>query len=101
DHAKHWTGPSQANGSSNFSMPWNTLNKAYNHKDVLQRPLESAMRGGGSVFALAIAVAIVVRRRAKTPAWSACTLSMYRATMFIVRNKTMRQPDSLPAHRLY
>lgn len=23
-------------------MPWNTLNKAYNHKDVLQRPLESA-----------------------------------------------------------
>ncbi|MGO5463635.1 hypothetical protein, partial [Bifidobacterium animalis] len=37
-----WTGPSQANGSSNFSMPWNTLNKAYNHKDVLQRPLESA-----------------------------------------------------------
>lgn len=42
DHAKHWTGPSQANGSSNFSMPWNTLNKAYNHKDVLQRPLESA-----------------------------------------------------------
>ena len=56
---------------------------------------------GGSVFALAIAVAIVVRRRAKTPAWSACTLSMYRATMFIVRNKTMRQPGSLPAHRLY
>ncbi|ACL28795.1 putative uncharacterized protein [Bifidobacterium animalis subsp. lactis CECT 8145] len=53
------------------------------------------------MFALAIAVAIVVRRRAKTPAWSACTLSMYRATMFIVRNKTMRQPGSLPAHRLY
>ena len=52
-------------------------------------------------IALAIAVAIVVRRRAKTPAWSACTLSMYRATMFIVRNKTMRQPGSLPAHRLY
>ncbi|AGW85472.1 hypothetical protein BLAC_06475 [Bifidobacterium animalis subsp. lactis ATCC 27673] len=61
----------------------------------------TAHAGGGSVFALAIAVAIVVRRRAKTPAWSACTLSMYRATMFIVRNKTMRQPGSLPAHRLY
>ena len=58
----------------------------------------TAHAGGGSVFALAIAVAIVVRRRAKTPAW---TLSMYRATMFIVRNKTMRQPGSLPAHRLY
>ena len=25
-------------------MPWNTLNKAYNHKDVLQRPLESTWR---------------------------------------------------------
>jgi hypothetical protein len=24
-------------------MPCNTLNKAYNHKDVLQRPLESAL----------------------------------------------------------
>ena len=45
DHAKHWTGPSQANGSSNFSMPWNTLNKAYNHNDVLQRPLESTPLG--------------------------------------------------------
>lgn len=40
------TGPNPPKESSSCSTPCNTLNKANNHNDMLQQPLESAHRSG-------------------------------------------------------